>query len=187
MPRSLNPGYLPAGRRPDRFTIRIAAIAVLGATLILAREASYGVGLSGDWATYIFAARNLLAGEWFVQTHGWPYLHWPPLYPMLLAAASFGVFDPYAVAGPLNAVVFGLTLFVAGQELRRHIQHCFLVIGACLAIILAIPLTRAASQAMSEAPFILFVTLSLVLTSRFLDTGKRPDLVWRRCSPLWLA
>ena len=167
-----------ADRRPDRFTLLLAALAVLGAVLILARQVTYGVGLHGDWVTYISVARSLLAGEGFVQIHGWPYLHWPPLYPMLLAAASLFAFDPYDVAGPLNAAVFGLTLFVAGQYLRRHVQHPFLVIWACLAIMLAIPLTRVASHAISEAPFILFVTLSLVRTSTFLDTGKRSDLIW---------
>ncbi len=150
-----------AGRRPDRFTLLLAALAVLGAVLILARQVTYGVGLHGDWVTYISVARSLLAGEGFVQIHGWPYLHWPPLYPMLLAAASLFAFDPYDVAGPLNAAVFGLTLFVAGQYLRRHVQHPFLVLWACLALMLAIPLTRVASHAISEAPFILFVTLSL--------------------------
>ena len=167
-----------ADRRPDRFTLFLAALAVLGAVLILARQVTYGVGLSADFVTYLSTARSLLAGEGFIQIHGWPYLHWPPLYPMLLAAASLFAFDPYDVAGPLNAVVFGLTLFVAGQYLRRHVQHHFLVLWACLAIMLAIPLTRVASHAISEAPFILFVTLSLVRMSTFLDTGKRSDLIW---------
>ncbi len=163
---------------PGRFTLLLAALGALGAALILAREASYGVGLSGDFNTYLSTARNLLAGEWFVQINDWPYLHWPPLYPLLLAAASLAVSTPYAVAGPLNAAVFGLTIFVAGQYLRQHIQHRFLVIGACLAIMLAIPLTRVASHAIAEAPFILFVTLALVQTSKFLDTGKWSDLIW---------
>ena len=123
---------------------------MLGAVLILARQVTYGVGLSADFVAYLSTARSLLAGEGFIQIHGWPYLHWPPLYPMLLAAASLFAFDPYDVAGPLNAAVFGLTLFVAGQYLRRHVQHPLLVLWACLAIMLAIPLTRVASQAISE-------------------------------------
>ena len=164
--------------RLGRFDLLLAAIAVLGAGLILAREATYGVGLDGDWVTYISTARNLLDGRWFVQIYEWPYLHWPPLYPMLLAAASFGVFDPYDVAGPLNAVAFGLTIFVAGQGLRRYVQHPFLVVVVCLVIMLAIPLTSVASMVMAEAPFILFITLSLVFTSRFLDAAKRSDLIW---------
>ena len=168
----------PARSRPDRFTLLLAAIAVLGAGLILARQITCGVGLYADWVTYLSVAESLLAGEGFVQIHGWAYLHWPPLYPMLLAAASLFAFAPYDVAGPLNAAVFGLTIFVAGRYLRRHVQHRFLVVWACLAIMLAIPLTRVASHAISEAPFILFMMLSLVRTSGFLDTGKRSDLIW---------
>ncbi len=163
--------------RPDPFTLLMAALAVLGAALILAREVTYGVGLYSDYASYLTVAESLLAGEGFVQIHGWPYLHWPPLYPLLLAGASLYLFDPIDVAGPLNAAVFGLTLFVAGRYLRQSIQHRFLVIWACLAMMLAIPLTQVASVAISEAPFILFVTLSLAQTSRYLHSGKRAHLI----------
>ena len=169
---------LPSAIRPGRFTLLLAGLAALGAGLILAREASYGVGLASDWAAYISAARNLLDGEWFVQIYGWPYLHWPPLYPLLLAAAGFGVFDPYDVAGPLNAAIFGLTIFVAGQGLRRHIQRTWLVVGAVLAIMLALPLTWVASFAISEPPFILFVTLALFQADKYLERGRRSDLIW---------
>ena len=96
------PAWAP-DRRPDRFTLLLAALAALGTVLILARQVTYGVGLSADWAAYLSAAQSLSAGEGFVQIHGWPYLHWPPLYPMLLAAAGLFVFAPYDVAGPLNA------------------------------------------------------------------------------------
>ena len=71
-----------AAKRPDRFTLLLAALAVLGAVLILARQVTYGVGLSADFVAYLSTARSLLAGEGFIQIHGWPYLHWPPLYPM---------------------------------------------------------------------------------------------------------
>lgn len=164
--------------RPDGFTLLIAAIAALGAMSILAREVTYGVGLTGDWATYISTARNLLAGKGFVQLHEWAYWHWPPLYPLLLAAASLGAFDPYEVAGPLNAACFGLTLFVAGHCLRRYIAKPFLVIWACLAILLALPLTRVASAALSEPPFILFTLLFLAQTCNYLESGRRANLVW---------
>lgn len=164
--------------RPDRLSLLIAAIAVLGAISILAREVTYGVGLSGDWATYISTARNLLAGKGFVQLNEWGYWHWPPLYPLLLAAASLGAFDPYAVAGPLNAACFGLTLFVAGHCLRRYIAKPFLTIWACLAILLALPLTKVASAALSEPPFILFTLLFLAATCNYLESGRRANLVW---------
>ena len=164
--------------RPDRLSLLIAAIAVLGALSILAREVTYGVGLTGDWATYISTARNLLAGKGFVQLNDWGYWHWPPLYPLLLAAFSLGALDPYDVAGPLNAACFGLTLFVAGHCLRRYICKAILVIWACLAIMLALPLTEVASAALSEPPFILFTLLFLAQTCNYLESGRRTNLVW---------
>ena len=171
--------------RPDRFTMVLAALAVLGAVLVLSRQVAYGVGLGWDSINYISVARNLLAGEGFVQdtfvetTEGsLDYTMWAPLYPSLLAASSFLVFDPWDVAGPLNAVIFGVTVFVAGRWLRRRIQSRPLVLMACLAVMLAIPLTRAASYAMSETPFILFTTLSLIWIDKFVLDGKRTDLVW---------
>ena len=167
--------------RPDRFTLVLTALAVLGGALVLSRQIAYGVGVEWDSINYLSAARSLLAGDGFVQVVqevAGAYARWPPLYPMLLAASSFLVFDPWDVAGPLNAVFFGVTVFVAGRWLRRRIRSQFLVVGACLAVILAIPLTRAASYAMSEMPFILFTTLSLVWIDEFLLGGKRTDLVW---------
>jgi len=165
--------------RPDRFSLTLAALALLGTALILARQVNYGVGLYLDSTLYISTARHLLEGESFVQfTNKDPYITYPPLYPLLLATASLFGFDPLNVAGPLNAAIFGLTIFVAGHYLRQRIHSRFLILWACLAILLSIPLTSIAYTAMSEAPFILFVTLSLLHTDYFLHQGKRASLLW---------
>ena len=176
-----------ARRRPDRLTLLIAAIALLGVALALAREATYGVVLQIDSFAYIRAARDLLAGDGFSATGG--YTTWPPLYPLLLATASLGVFDPYAVAGPLNAAIFGLTIFIVGQYLRHRMQSRFLALWACLALALSIPLATAASYAMTETPFILIVTLALILTDKFLADGKASSLFWAAafCALAWLT
>ena len=169
------------GFRPDRFGLLLAVLAVFGGCLVLSRQVAYGVGLEWDSFNYISAARSLLVGEGFVQTIkvvDSVYARWPPLYPILLAAASFLVFDPWDIAGLLNAVIFGLTVFFAGRWLRRRIHSRFLVVWACLAVVLAIPLTRSASYAMSETTFVLFATLSLIRIDGFLLGGKRTDLVW---------
>ena len=110
----------------DRPTVLVAA-AVLGVALVLAREATYGVMLTHDSINYVVAARNLLAGEGLTLYNGRVYVVQPPLYPLLLAAASLGILDPYHVAGPVNAAVFGLTTFVVGQYLRTRLESRFLV------------------------------------------------------------
>ena len=53
--------------RPDRFTLTLAALALLGAALILARQVNYGVGIDLDSTIYISVARHLLEGEGFVE------------------------------------------------------------------------------------------------------------------------
>ena len=165
--------------RPDRFTLTLAALALLGAVLILARQVNYGMIITKDSIIYISVARHLLEGEGFVRLINKElYVIWPPLYPLLLATASLFVFDPYAVAGPLNATIFGLTIAIAGQYLRQRIHSRFLILWACLAILLSIPLTSIAYTAMSEPLFILFVTLSLLHTDYFLHQGKRASLLW---------
>ena len=165
-----------AGRR---YTLLLAAVAALGVGMVLLRGATYGVGLHWDSINHISVARSLLAGEGWIEWHGGDYAEFPPLFPLLMAAPSvlFG-FDPHAVAGPLNALLFGLTIFAAGHGLRRRIESRMLALWGCLAVALALHLTTLASWALSEPAFILFVTLSLFAIDRYLRDGKRASLIW---------
>ncbi len=153
-----------------------AAPALLGAVLALAREVSYGPCLTTDGAQYIATARNLAVGEGFVEGVA-PFTIYSPLYPLLLTAAGALLrLDPLDVVGPLNAAVFGLTIFVFGRYLRRRLDSRFAAAWACTALALSVPLTDAASWSMSESPFILVTTLALIETDKFLTAGKRRSL-----------
>ncbi len=153
-----------------------AAPAVLGAVLALAREVSYGPCLTRDGTEYIAAARNLAAGEGFVGILD-PFTSWPPLYPLLLTAAGALLrLDPLDVVGPLNAAVFGLTVFVFGRYLRRRLDSRFAAAWACAALALSVPLADSASRSMSDSLFILVTTLALIETDKFLTAGKRRSL-----------
>ena len=165
-----------ADRRPDRFTLLLAAAAASGAGLVLLRQAAYGPGMPWDAVNYVTAARNLLAGAGLVDLIR-PMVSWPPLYPALLAGGGLFGIDPYAVAGPLNAVIFGLTVLVAGWWLRRRLHSRFLWLWGCFSIALALPLAETASEAMSESAFILFVTLALTQIDAHLDGGGRASLM----------
>ena len=167
-----------ADRRPDRFTLLLAAAAASGAGLVLLRVAGYGPLMWYDAVGYITVARSFLAGDGLVGLGGVLGARWPPLYPALLAAGGglFGL-DPYAVAGPLNAVLFGLTVLVAGWWLRRRLHSRFLWLWGCFSIALALPLAEMASQALTESAFILFVTLALTQIDVHLDGGGRASLM----------
>lgn len=165
-------------RRPDGFTLLLAILGALGVALTLAREINYGVGLNPDAVNYISVARSLLDGNGFTEFSGSNLRGWPPLYPLLLAAASIGIFDPLTVAGPLNAGLLGLTIFVVGMYLRTRLESRLLTLWCCLAMALAWPLLYVAQFARSEMSFILFGILALMQAERLLKSGSNSALIW---------
>ena len=169
---------------PARFTLLLAVLALLATGVVLARQATYGPGLVGDSVTYISTARSLLAGEGFVRFDGIVVTHWPPLYPLLLAAATLGAPDPMAAAGFINAAAFGLTVFFAGWWLGRRIGSRFLAVWAALAIALSAPLTYIAYNALSETVFILLTVLALLAADEHLRSGRLSHLM---LAAVWTA
>ena len=173
------PSAFPGRRRRFRLggaDFFAVAVSLLGAALVLARSWTYGTGLAWDSINYFAVARNLLAGEGFTDFDGTPSTLWPPLYPLLLAAASLGVFDPAEVAGVVGIVVFGLTIFAASRFLRDRLDSPFLRVGAPLALALSLPLAEYGWFARSEGLFALLLLLSLVRADRYLREGRAADL-----------
>ncbi len=173
--------------RPDSLDWLIIAISALGAALVMARTLPHGVGLTHDSLYYIEVARNVLAGEGLVNHDGAIHTIWPPGYPLLLTVAGLGIADPHTIAAPLNAVLFGLTIFAVGRYLRELLETRFLALWACLAIALSLPLADLARFAMPETAFILFATLALIQTDRALRDDGRSVLVWAAilCALAW--
>lgn len=156
----------------------LVALAVLGAVLVLLRNHPYGPGLHFDAVNYIGVARNLLAGEGWVRFHGASYTSAPPLYPALLALSGLlSGFDPRDIAGPLNALLFGLTVFVAARWMLERITSRWLALWGGLAAAFSLPLTSMASHAMTEPVFILFVTLALFCMDRYLRGNRSTALI----------
>lgn len=178
---------LASRRRPDRLTLLIAAIALTGFGLVMARQATYGPVLGQDAIRYVSIAQNLLAGQGFTWLFDEPYTVWPPLYPVALAAATLGVFSPLAITGPLNAAIFVFTIFAVGQFLRWRLQSRFLTVWGCIAVALSVPLVSTASYALSDPLFILMTVLALIQADKFLVEGKTSSLVWAAvfCALAW--
>lgn len=161
------------------FTLLLPAAAALGAALsVLLRQEAWGVWLGLDSLYYLETARNLVAGQGFTHFDGTLYtLMWPPLYPLLLAALSLGLFDPAAIAGPLGAAAFGLGVFVVGRTLGRRLRSRSLAVWAVLSAALAAPLADQAAWAMTDLLLILFSVLALAETESFLAGGRRGALL----------
>lgn len=138
------------------------------------RGVTYGVSVTWDSMVYIDGANKLLTGNFLIaHTAGSP-----PLFPILLTSANLFAVDPRDIAGPLNAAAFGLSVFIAGQWLRSRIESNFLIVWGCLAVMFSIPLTNAASMALTESVFVLLTILTLVEIDKFLNTSQRSSLIW---------
>lgn len=172
-------------RRPDRITLMLIALSLLAGGFVLLRAwLNDGLGLNGISLAFIALGRNILAGNGLVEilttdSGGLePSVLWPPLYSFVLAALSFGVFDLYDVATPLNAATFGLTVFAVSHYLRRFLQSRLILLLVVLAVASSLPLIWITSIVMSEALFVLLATLALIQCHKFLDEGKTSSLIW---------
>lgn len=164
--------------RPGRETLLIVGAAVLGVSLVFVREFAYGPGLGPDSAIYVEVARNLLAGEFFRQLYGEPFIFQPPLYPALLAAASLPMDDPKDAIVPLNAAISGATIVIVGNWLRRRLESRFVAAWGVLAVACSHPLVWAGAIGFPLALFILLTMATLINADNYFREGKRSSLVW---------
>lgn len=162
----------------DRFSVLLSIIAVSGTGLILVREINYGVGLGHDSVEYISLAKSLLEGEGFTRYYGGTLIRFPPLYPMMLAAASFFSFDPFDIAGPLNAILTGLTIFMVGRWLQQNLLSPLLALWGCVILMFSVPIAEIASRAMTEPAYILLMILALIQADNFIRKGANSSLIW---------
>ena len=151
------------------------ALGIAAACLVLLRQAEFGPGLTADSAIFVSTARNVFAGADFVPVFG-EYSSRPPLYPLIIAATGFLHSDMIAAAGVLNAVAFGLSVFLLTAWLRRRQVSPALVAWAGLALALS-PVAGAAAYVWSESVFVLFVLAALFSLDRFLVAGGRRALL----------
>ena len=170
--------------RLDRDTWLLAGLSLMAAGIVLVRVSFYGAGVNSDVINFMGIARNILDGNGlreiqFVDAGEQnPLSLWVPLYPLVLVGFSFGVLDPYAAAGPVNAVVLGVTVFAVGYYLRSRMESGFIWLLAVLAVAFSFPLIWMASFAMSDALFILMAVLALIYGDKFLEEGKTSALIW---------
>ena len=160
----------------------VAALAALAFALVVARGATYGPALDTDSVNYLRVADNLLDGEGFTRRHSArgaePYVSWPPLYPLLLAAARLLGLELLSGIHLSGAAFFALTVFVVGGYAGRHLRSRFLRLWTPVAAALSLPFAEWAWRGVSEPPFVLFTLLALILLGSFLEEGKRARLAW---------
>ena len=134
--------------------------------LIFSQNFIWQVGMSHDSVFYLNGAKNLIAGK------GYPYTHFPPLYPVALAfVAIITGKDIISSATLLIIVLYGLNLFLAGLLIWRLKDS----LSASLSIILVLAvlpgIVRIHLEAMSEPLFFSFLLLSFIFLNEYKKDG----------------
>ena len=161
-----------------KYTFLLILMAIVGAVFVLL-STRYGAGLEFDSENYIATARNLIRGIGFIGYNGDPFVLWPPLYPAILATVGM-IFrtDPFLIANVVNALIFGLIVYLGGVLTFRHLSSfpVFAFVGA-LTIVFSIPLFAVSLMAWTEPVFILFVILSLIFAESYLAKNDIASLM----------
>jgi len=159
-------------RKPSVLTLGAIGLAVIAVSIVCAMTSLYGAGTSPDSANYVFAARNLLAGHGFQQYDGSPYVQWPPAFPLALTLLGTTGLDPLVAARHLNALLSGLTVFLAGLWLRQVVAWRPLVLLGMTTVLLSAPLLRTFSFAWSEPLFMVNTLGHLLAITKFREAGR---------------
>jgi len=156
------------GRTPTRL-VALLVLAGLVASLAMYRMTAQGAGVSPDSTVYIEAARNLRAGRGLVA-RGRPMTHFPPGYPLALAAAGAVMGnDPLDAARLLASALFGVNLALLTAAVYASTRRS--VLAACCGALLFLvsgPTLAVHSMAWSEALYIALSLAGLILLSRHL-------------------
>ncbi|MBL7162493.1 MAG: hypothetical protein ISS57_07790 [Anaerolineales bacterium] len=150
-----------------------------GFLLVLFTTAAYGAGISGDAVDYISTADSLKKNLGFTDFAGEPYIYWPPLYPMLLAGISWLTsLDTFVVGWLLNAICFGLIVYMTGLLFRRVFGHSsiWFYFGS-LAALTSLPLLQLAANITTDPLFIVLVLTYSLLADNYLENQKSITLL----------
>ncbi len=147
----------------------------------MATTTPWGLGLSPDSVVYIGAARSLAQGRGFsLPTDSAamaPVVHYPPLYPALLAMTSFSGLDVMAAAKWLNVLLLCANVFLAGIIGYRASGLFPLAVIAAGLVATAFPIALVHSMVWSEPLFMVCQSAALLFLLSYLRECARWSLV----------
>jgi hypothetical protein len=146
----------------------LAGVAASAMLLWITQEAP---GISPDSTNYIQAAQSLLAGRG-LSINGEPMTHFPPVYPLLLAAAiRLLPGSSLDAARLLGAFFMGVNVLLLSSCIRIYTRNSLLATAcAALACLSSAPTILAHAMAWSEGPFITFLLSAFLFLSS--HTGR---------------
>ena len=161
-----------------KYQIFSVIIAVIGFVFAIIATSKYGAGVSSDAVRNLSTADNLVAGKGFVDFVRFPFVQWPPLYPLTLAGlkllTDLGTFQ---IAWYLNVFLYLVNLWLWSELLYRIFQDrlIYAVLGA-VAMVLSRSTLRVYDNVASEPMFITFMLVFFFAAADYLYGTSRRDL-----------
>jgi hypothetical protein len=158
----------------------LLVIALVGMGMVF-YQTRFGPNAGGDSVRYIMTAANLQSGHGYARTSGGgeyiPETGFPPFFSVVLAVLGIASSDLYAVSRWMNAILFGVNIFLVGFLIYRNTTSPWpSLIGASLVMVARYQVVIH-SSVMSEGLFILLMLLILYGLSWYLDTYRYPVLI----------
>ncbi len=164
-----------------RIAVLLLIILAVGGAALILYATEIGPWAYSDSTAYLVTAKNINEGRGIVlQNPEGEFelipLH-PPLFPLAVSLPmAFGV-SALQSSRWLNAILFGLTIFLAGWSTFTFTRSYWLAGGAVSLILLSYSPVRAYSGAMSEGLF-LFLAFSSLFLLAYALTGKIHSIHW---------
>jgi len=170
---------LKSTRLSVRNKVFLSLLGITGTVLVLLSTSHYGAGLSTDSVGYIATARNIAHGLGATSFDGNPLVLQAPFYPFLLASIDriLGV-DPLSSAPVVNALIFGLIVYVSGSLISSHLTqgYVYALLGA-VSVLVSPALFGVSVMAWSEPLFVFFAVLFLLCLESWLQNKDRTCFV----------
>lgn len=152
-----------------RITILMLIILAIGGIALILYTTEIGPWAYSDSTAYLKVAENIAAGRGVVlqdvQGNFNLYTWHPPLFSALLSIPATLNINVVTAARWLNALLFGLTIFVTGWATYWFSKSLLLSVGTSGLILFSLDPVKAYSGVMSEGLFILTGFLGLFLLS----------------------
>ena len=113
--------------------------------------------MSPDSVSYLAAARNLANGRGLLDFDGSVFAHWPPGFPVVLAAFELVGISGDGASRLVNAVALAAVVVLSYVLLRRHVSSPGLVLFGTAVVAVFPALLRTADMVWSEPMFSVLV------------------------------
>jgi hypothetical protein len=155
-------------------------MALLGVGLVFCMT-RFGPGASGDSVHYVMGAENILAGKGYSRIAGGgeiePITGFPPLYSVALAAMGFLGWEIFEGARFLQAILFGVNIFLVGFLIKRQTGSIGAALIGGLLVLSNVHQAKYHAWVMSEGLYILLMLLAIYALSTYLDSEKLLSLI----------